>query len=130
MQVDSGNATSTDDQVWSSYAALQNSLITQCIVAIAVICICTRIWSWHTFRSIKYGKGYNVLPPTLPYWIPGLKHALSMAYDSHGFLAKCMQVPNSDWPELSHRRRTDINPGTNTAMDHLSSLTAQAKGFS
>ena len=88
--MDARNATTVGGQLSSPFAALQHSLVAQCIVAIAVVCVCTRILSSHTFRSIKYGKGHNVLPPTLPYWIPGIKHALSFAYDSHGFLAKCL----------------------------------------
>ena len=128
--MDFSNATRVDDQLGPAFAVLESSLIVQCAVAIAAICVCTRIWSSHVFRSIKYGKGHNVLPPTLPYWIPGLRHALSMAYDSHGFLAKCMQVPNDDRLELSHCSGTDMVTGTNTATAHPSSSTAQARDYS
>ena len=128
--MDISNATRVDDQLGPAFAVLESSLIVQCVVAIAAICVCTRIWSSHVFRSIKYGKGHNILPPTLPYWIPGLRHALSMAYDSHGFLAKCMQVPKDNCAELSHRSRTDVLTGMNTGTAHPSSSTAQARDYS
>ncbi|RAQ99500.1 cytochrome p450 [Stemphylium lycopersici] len=69
---------------------LRHSFIAQFLLTVLAICVCTRFLSSHWFQSVKYGSGRNVTPPTLPYWIPGLRHALSMAYDSKAFLAKCL----------------------------------------
>ncbi|KAH7397302.1 cytochrome P450 [Pyrenochaeta sp. MPI-SDFR-AT-0127] len=74
----------------SSFAALQRNRCLQALVTALVVCCCTRILSSHWYKSIKYSHGRHVEPPTLPYWIPGLKHAFSMAYDSKAFLAKSL----------------------------------------
>lgn len=72
------------------FTAVQHNRWLQALVTVVVVCCCTRILSSHWFKSIKYGNGRNIEPPTLPYWIPGLKHALAMGYNSKTFLAKCL----------------------------------------
>jgi len=81
-----GNTTSVGQML----AALQQSVFAQAIVAVVVVCFCTRILSSQWFHSIRCSKGRNLTPPTVPYWIPGLKHALSLAYDPSTFMATCL----------------------------------------
>jgi hypothetical protein len=85
-----GNPTVNDDDLSSPFAALQHSMFAQAIFTLVLICVCTRILTSHWFTSVRNGKGHNVTPPTLPYWIPGVKHAFSMAYDGKKFMAGCL----------------------------------------
>ncbi|KAH7069669.1 cytochrome P450 [Paraphoma chrysanthemicola] len=71
-------------------AHFKHSAIVQACVTALVICLCTRILSSHWFHQAKYGHGTNVVPPTLPYWIPFLRHALHMAWDTKRFAARCL----------------------------------------
>ncbi|KAF9697728.1 hypothetical protein EKO04_004246 [Ascochyta lentis] len=68
---------------------LQNTF-TQVFLAVAVICLCTRVISEHRFNAIKNGRASGIAPPTLPHWIPGLRHALHMAYSAKHFVAKSL----------------------------------------
>lgn len=88
--MDAGHATKTHEDPPRLFAALEHNLYIQAIVTAFVVCFCTRILSSHWFQSVKYGNGHGIEPPTLPYWIPGLKHAFSMGYDSKKFLANCL----------------------------------------
>ncbi|CAO2647700.1 Nn.00g086220.m01.CDS01 [Neocucurbitaria sp. VM-36] len=72
-------------------AALQDNLYIQALITLFVVCVSTRLLSSHWFKSVKYGNSRDIEPPTLPYWIPGLKHAFSMAFNSKQFLAKCLE---------------------------------------
>jgi hypothetical protein len=90
MEAGNGNVTIVNDESSSPFAALQHNMFAQAIITVLVICVCTRVLSSHWFTSVRYGKGHNVTPPTLPYWIPGVKHAFSMTYDSKKFMAKCL----------------------------------------
>ncbi|KAF1828961.1 cytochrome P450 [Decorospora gaudefroyi] len=80
--------TTVNGHAHSWFVLFQKSLFAQIIITVIVTCVCTRILSSHWFRSVKYGKRRNVKLPTLPYWIPGLKHALSLAYNSKPFMAR------------------------------------------
>ncbi|KAF1936393.1 cytochrome P450 [Clathrospora elynae] len=84
------NTTAVHGDSSSSFVALRQNLYVQAIVTALVICVCTRLLSSHWFNAVKYGRGHSIQPPTLPYWIPGLKHGLSMGIDSKKFLASCL----------------------------------------
>ncbi|EUC41133.1 hypothetical protein COCMIDRAFT_106960 [Bipolaris oryzae ATCC 44560] len=87
--MDSSNSTTAHSGGSLVLAALPNSLLARAFFTILAICVCTRVVSSYRYRSIKYGQGRNVAPPTIPYWIPGLRHALSLALDNKHFLARC-----------------------------------------
>ena len=69
---------------------VQQNVFVQVLVAIAAICICTRLISGHRFETIKAGRNSGIAPPTLPHWLPGLRHALHMAYNAKRFVAKSL----------------------------------------
>jgi hypothetical protein len=71
-------------------ADLKHSTVVQTCVTALVICLCTRLLSSHSFQQVKYGKAARIEPPTLPYWIPFLRHALQMAWDTKRFAARCL----------------------------------------
>lgn len=88
--MDTGKVTNKYVDTPRLFAAIEHNLYIQAIVTAFIICFCTRILSSHWYKSVKYGNSRGIEPPTLPYWIPGLKHAFSMGYGSKNFLAKCL----------------------------------------
>lgn len=65
-------------------------MFAQILLAVAAICICTRVISEQRFSAIKNGRNSGIAPPTLPHWIPGLRHALQMAYSAKRFVAESL----------------------------------------
>ncbi|KAH6629288.1 cytochrome P450 [Boeremia exigua] len=79
--------------------AQHNAFVHVCI-AVAVICVCTRLISGHRFSKIKNGRSSGIAPPTLPHWLPGLRHALNMAYSVSSFLARELEKYGDGTPFL------------------------------
>ncbi|KAF2029796.1 cytochrome P450 [Setomelanomma holmii] len=71
-------------------AGLKHHILFQVCVAFVAVCVCTRILSSQWFQQIKHSRATNVTPPTLPYWIPFLRHALQMAWDTQRFTARVL----------------------------------------
>lgn len=69
---------------------LRENVFVQVFVAVTVISLCTRLFSGHWFSLVKNGRQREIAPPTLPHWIPGLRHALRMAYSAKRFLAQSL----------------------------------------
>lgn len=69
---------------------LREELFFQILVAVTGIALCTRVLSGHWFSQVKNGRECEIAPPTLPHWIPGLRHALSMAHSAKRFLAQSL----------------------------------------
>ncbi|RMZ68398.1 cytochrome p450 [Pyrenophora seminiperda CCB06] len=91
-------------------ATLQHSLFAQAIVTVFVVCFCTRILTSQWFHSVRYRKGHNVTPPTAPYWIPGIKHALSLAFDGKAFMAKCFHYTYNNLLTFDRNKYGDGSP--------------------
>ncbi|USP79503.1 hypothetical protein yc1106_06777 [Curvularia clavata] len=125
--MDGTNATTTGAGALHFLDGYQNSFLVRVLLALLAICVCTRLVSSYTFRSIKYGKAHHVTPPTLPYWIPGLRHALSLAYDSKGFMAKCFKKYGDGTPFFldgaDQRMLIVLDP------DHVKSMLQSAQHF-
>ncbi|KAF2844665.1 cytochrome P450 [Plenodomus tracheiphilus IPT5] len=84
------NGTSPNGNAPSYVIALQSNVYAQVLFGIFAICIGTRVTSSHRFKSIRDSTGYVTQPPTIPYWIPFVRHALSMAWDTKRFTARCL----------------------------------------
>jgi len=88
--MDYTNATNWSDDAPLSLAALKQNIYIQAVVIAFALCLCTRLLTAHWYNQAKLGRGRHVEPPTLPYWIPVMKHAYNMAWDSKRFTAKCL----------------------------------------
>jgi hypothetical protein len=88
--MDSSNATTWSIEAPHSLAALKQNVYIQAVFVAFAICLCTRLLTSHWYKQAKLGVGRHAEPPTLPYWIPVMKHAYSLAWDTKRFTAKCM----------------------------------------
>lgn len=117
----------------SAYEPLSPSILSrhnfllQSFFTVLVVCVGTRILSEYRFRTIRHAK-YTCQPPTVPYWIPFLRHAFSMAWDSQRFAAKCLYVPTSLCADVL--RLTEPFAAGNMGTEHPSTLTRRAARYS
>ena len=88
--MDSSNANVQSIVDAETLATFRNSVTLQIYIAFLVICLSTRVLSFHWFNQTKRSHTGNVTPPTIPYWIPFLRHAFSMAWDTKRFAARCL----------------------------------------
>lgn len=86
-----GLSAAASDASGSVFAVLvHQNVFLQVFVAAVVISLCTRVLSGYGFTVVKDGRQREIAPPTLPHWLPGLRHALRMAYSAKTFLAKSL----------------------------------------
>ncbi|KAJ8108372.1 hypothetical protein OPT61_g8224 [Boeremia exigua] len=81
----------------SSLLFRQNAFF-QAFLAIVVICACTRVISGYRFSKIKNGRDSGIAPPTLPHWIPWLRHGLNMGWSAKGYIAQCLNEYGGETP--------------------------------
>ncbi|KAF2123049.1 cytochrome P450 [Lophiotrema nucula] len=70
--------------------SLVQNIWVQTMLALIIILFSTKLWSEYSFNATKIAKASGLLPPTIPYWIPYLRHAFPMASDLKRFAAKVL----------------------------------------
>jgi hypothetical protein len=74
----------------SWWTFLKHNAYVQACVTVFTILLATRVLSSHRFKQARFSTAPNQAPPTIPYWVPYLRHAFSMAWDTKRFAARCL----------------------------------------
>jgi hypothetical protein len=89
MELMKATAWSATEQ-FQSLKVLKENVCMQIGITVFAVLLATRVLSSHRYKQVKYSRSGYQTPPTLPYWIPFLRHAFSMAWDAKRFAAKCL----------------------------------------
>lgn len=77
----------TKSYLWET---LEHSVYWRVLFTVVAILLTTRVFSTLKYRQSISSKAPNRTPPTLPYWVPFLRHAFSMGWNSNRFVARCL----------------------------------------
>ncbi|KAF1925079.1 cytochrome P450 [Didymella exigua CBS 183.55] len=91
-----GAPTDTSSPLLSIF--IHQNVFVHVLLAFAAICVCTRLISGYRFNVIKDCRTAGITPPTLPHWLPGLRHALHMAYSASQFVARSLDTYGDGTP--------------------------------